>query len=276
MTSIIHLLVFLIFMFPNYSVAMTNDENNQMLSGVVKPILNLPPIIESGFPEPGKRTIVYLEKYPEAPYVLFLPYNFCEERKWPVIVELLCSSNNPKCAVLGYGLTRGMNCIWITVPYINNEGKVSGWYFPESTVNYWLAVLDDLNAKFSIDNKKIVIAGFSLGAMATSGIGNWNDTISSKWAGYFAHAHFDKCCYRQAGDYKERLGRFKNKKVLITVGGRDPAKRCSLKCYKRLLEKKVTVDFMEIPDVTHSPKWILEDSEYAEYARRWLNSIIFN
>jgi len=263
--------------FQNNLVAGKNSENmmkeewNLRYANVK---LNFPPPIEVGYPEPGKRITVFIDDYPEAPYVLFLPYNYHEGRKLPVIMESLCIFLTTEDAVLGYGLSKGMNCIWVTVPYVDDEGKLSSWNYPECTVKYWLAVLEDLNNKFAIDNSKIVIAGFSLGAMTTSYIGNWNNEISSKWSGYFAYAHFDDCCFQQQGNFNERILRIKDRKVFLVAGGKDSARRCSIKSYYKLIQKGILVDYMEVPDAIHCPYWILEDSKYTENARQWLNSII--
>ena len=97
--------------------------------------------------------------------------------------------------------------------------------------------------------------------------------MSSKWAAYFAHAHFDGCCQTLLGNTEERIARIQKKKVLITVGGNDIAKKCSLNAYRRLLEKRCFATYIEIPGFSHSPLWILEESESAQKARNWLKNL---
>ena len=238
------------------------------------------PEIEEGIPEAGKRVKIYLSEYPEAYYVLFLPYNFTDTAKLPIIFE---SPGNAYQEIsngcLGYGISFGMDYICVSVPFIDTTGHIlrSGWgKDPSSTVDFWLAVLNDLNARFRIDNDKIVLSGFSRGAVSTSYIGNYNDEISSKWAAYFAHSHFDGCCQTLLGNTDERISRIQKKKVLISVGGDDTAKKCSRGSYERLLKEGYDVTYIEVPDLNHSPFWILENSESAQKARNWLQDLFTN
>lgn len=240
------------------------------------------PEIEEGVPEAGKRVKIYLPEYPEAYYVLFLPYNFTDTTKLPIIFESPgnvyqeVSNGLPDSACLGYGISFGMDYIWVCVPFIDNTGYILRSYWgkdPSSIVDFWLAVLNDLNARFCIDNDKIVLSGFSRGAVSTSYIGNYNDEIASKWAAYFAHSHFDGCCQTLLGNTNERIARIQKKKVLISVGEQDIAKKCSRGAYENLLKGGYSVTYIEVPDLDHSPFWILEDSESAEEARNWLRNL---
>jgi hypothetical protein len=241
------------------------------------------PIIEEGLPTPGKLVRVYLDEYPEAYYVVFLPYNFKDaEREWPMVFESPgntykeISSGFPDEIFLGYGLTRGMDYICVGVPFIDEDGRILRSYCrePMATVNFWLAVLEDLNEKFHIDNDRILLSGFSRGSVSTSYIGNYNDSISTKWAAYFAHSHFDGCCQTVLGSPKERINRIKTKKVLISVGENDIAKKCSKEAYERLIDDGISATYIEIPNLDHSPAWLLEESESAEKARRWLRDTL--
>jgi len=240
------------------------------------------PEVEEGIPEAGKRVKIHLPEYPEAYYVLFLPYNFTHTAQFPIIFESPGNIYNeisdglPDSACLGYGISFGMDYIWVCVPFIDDTGHIVRSYWgknPSSTVDFWLAVLNDLNARFRIDSDKIVLSGFSRGAVSTSYIGNYNDEISSKWSAYFAHSHFDGCCQTLLGNTDERISRIQKKKVLISVGGHDIAKKCSRGSYEKLLKGGYDVTFIEVPGLEHSPFWILEDSEVAEEARNWLRNL---
>jgi predicted peptidase len=180
-----------------------------------------------------------------------------------------------------------MNYIWVNLPILNATGnKMIDSYYPEnpsSTVACWLAILEDLNKKFPIDNNKIILAGFSRGAVAISYIGNWNGTISGKWAGYFAYAHFDGCCQNIPGKCEERINKMQSKKILIMVGKNDRALICSKLAYQKLKKKNVKVTYIEIPDVdtpgwqnsSHNPYAVLEEAEWMEQARNWLDTVYF-
>ena len=250
------------------------------------------PEIEENVLGAGKRVKIYLPEYPEAYYVLFLPYNFTHEKKLPVICEIpanACSyvyNGLPDTTTfLGYGITKGRDWLWVSLPILNSEGnKILQTYFPENpsaTIKFWLLVLNDLNKKFNIDKNKIVLSGFSRGAISISYLGNSNDEISSKWAAYFAHAHFDGCCQTIPGNCEERINRMKDKETLIAVGKNDIAHKCSTDAYRKLTNLECPVTYLEIPDIytdkwenlAHNPFWILEDSEAAEDARNWLKNL---
>ena len=242
------------------------------------------PEIEEGVPEPGKRVKVYLDNYPGINYTLFLPYNFTNVGKWGVICEV--SYSGFEASTLGYGMSRGLDYLLISLPILNTNGDdLLDYYYPDDplpTADCWLAILNDLNKKFVVDNDKIILSGFSRGSICVNYIGNCNDTISSKWAAYFGYAHFDGCCQIIPwGIHEERINRISGKKFLIAVGENDIAENCSKNAYNQLKDKGFPVTYIEHPDVhtdkwkneAHNPFWILEDSEVAEEARNWLRNL---
>ena len=135
--------------------------------------------------------------------------------------------------------------------------------------------------RFNIDNNRVVLSGFSRGAISISYLGNSNDEISSIWTAYFAHAHFDGCCQNIPGNPKERINRMRGKKTLIAVGKNDIAQKCSKNAYLQLDALKFPVTYIEIPDIhtdkwknlAHNPFWILHESQATEAARNWLKNL---
>lgn len=241
------------------------------------------PITEQGGPEPGKRVKVDLDGYPGVYYFLFLPYNYAEGSSYGVIGEVCC--RHFQAAVLGYGLSKGMDYILVTLPILNDEGQILDFYYPqdpEPTANCWLAILEDLNKRFSINNEQLIVAGFSRGAICVNFIGNCNDIISAKWAAFFVNAHFDGCCQLVSGNVEERMSRIGGRRVLIAVGENDIARSCSLGAYNKLCALGASVCYIEAPDVItdlwkncpdHNPYWIMEDSAAAQAARDWLKRL---
>lgn len=238
----------------------------------------VPPKVEEGIPTPGHSVRVYLKEFPDAYYVIFLPYNYQEGVSWPLIVEspgngiATAPQGIPDENVLGYGITKGYDFILVGVPFVDEFGGICRSYWssdPLTSVNYWLAVLEDLDAKFKIDKR--IVCGFSRGAVSAVYIGNFNAEISEKWCAYFAHAHFDGCCQTVEGDYTERIERIKGKQILITVGSEDIAKSCSFKSFQKLINQGYNAKYIEIPNGTHCPDWILEATDEAESARHWIN-----
>jgi len=247
-----------------------------------------PPMVERGDPSPGKRVKVHFSEYPNACYTLYLPKNFTNSKKWPLIIEIPGNHGLCDAAHLGYGISKGTNWIWATVPYVDKDGKILKMNWgkdPSYTAHFLVAVLENLKKKYQIDTSKIVLAGFSAGAFAVSAIGNWNDEISSNWAGYFAHSHFDGCCLTGAypGDSGKRIERLRTKKILITTGNTDitaksGAHKCSYNAYKKLKAKDFDVTYLEIPHSPphdrHSRGWICDNTPAANKARKWLRSFL--
>lgn len=234
------------------------------------------PEIETGLPRPGHRVRVSIEDYPDANYDIYLPYNFTNTGKWPVIFEIPCADDAHDATVIGFGISEGKDYIWVSVPYIDHDGKIESgaWTLePSYTEKFWLAVLKDLKNKYPIDDRKIIIAGFSLGGAGVSGFGNWSSEISSKWAAYFSQSHFDGCCLNFPGNSDERINRIDKRKVLVCAGERDTAKTCSKNAYTKLVSKGVPATYIEIVNWDHFPDWTLTNSQSAQQARNWLNTL---
>jgi len=247
-----------------------------------------PPIVERGSPAPGKRIKLQLQNYPNACYTLYLPKNYTNKKVWPLIIELPGSTGLCDATHLGYGISKGVNWIWASIPYVDKQGSIVKYFWgddPLCTTRFLVAVLNNIKKNYPINTKKVVLAGFSSGAFAISGMGNWNEKISSNWAGFFAHSHFEGCCLSGGfpGSSSKRMERLRGKKILITTGNNDitarsGAHKCSYNAYKRLKENGFDVTYLEIPQTppndSHSRGWICENTKAAKKAREWLDSFI--
>lgn len=241
---------------------------------------NVIPKIGINGPEIGKRCRIYLKEYDNVYYLIYLPYNYEDTRKFPIIFESPANPYNPTCGLpediyMGYGITQGYDYIWVCAPIVDTEDKIIGSYWgkdPLSTVQCWISIIRDVKSKYRIDDSNIVLCGFSRGAISCCYIGNYTEEISKIWSSYFCHAHFDGCCQSVLGSSSERINRIGNRKVLITVGENDYAKICSQRSYEKLLKSEINVNYIEIPGVDHSPNWILDETESTNKAREWLNS----
>jgi len=265
-------------------------------------MLKIPPIQE-GAAKAGKRVNIYLDSHPNIYYSVFLPYNYNDKISFPVICEIPANCCNKKTATgtpdtttyLGYGITKGYDYIWVSLPILNSKGdKILQFFYPDDpqqTALCWLSILEDLNHRFNINNRKIILSGFSRGAVCTSFIGNCNDTISSKWAAYLAQAHFDGDCQVVSGNADTRIQRIGNRPVLIIVGKNDIAKFCSQNAFRKLSNLGCQTTYMEVDDIeaeiwyddihsavwankSHTPCWALKnDSIEAVQAKQWLDSV---
>ena len=146
----------------------------------VPPDLVVPALTEEK-PAAGKRVRLGID-------VLYLPTDWKADTKWPVIVEFAgngrytnkfgdVSTGLPEGSNLGYGLSGGKGFIWLCVPYLNAKGDeiaITWWgdkpaYDPQPTLKHLRETVKSICRDFSGDESKLVLAGFSRGAIACMG-----------------------------------------------------------------------------------------------------------
>ena len=161
------------------------------------------PALSEGTPAAGKRVRLGLN-------ILYLPADWKPDTKWPVIVELAgnggyknkygdVSTGLPEGSNLGYGLSGGKGFIWLCVPYLNAKGDqiaITWWgdkpsYDPQPTLKHLRESVQSLCRDFSGDETKVVLAGFSRGAIACNYLGLHDDETSKLWSAFFAYSHYD-------------------------------------------------------------------------------------
>lgn len=141
---------------------------------------------------------------------LYLPPEWKAGARFPVIVEWAgnggyknafgdLSTGRPEGSRLGFGLTEGKGAIWLCIPYLNDAGTANAltwWgdapsYNPEPTLAYCRAAVREVCAKFGGDNLRVVLAGFSRGAIACNYLGLHDDETARLWCGFVAYSHYD-------------------------------------------------------------------------------------
>ena len=239
-------------------------------------------------PAAGRRVRQVAAEYEgtEVYHALYLPKNWEPGGKYPVIVEYTgnewaaCgSSGEVKDANLGYGLSGGVDFIWVSMPYVERGRKknaVTWWGDREATIDYCKTNLPRICEAFGGDAGNVIVCGFSRGAIATSYIGLADDEIAGLWKGFFTHDHFD-------GDtpwnYPEsdresalvRLGRLEGRPVL--VGGVALLRsRPELAAYTYL--RPPVAEIFDIPEGKvihpHTDLWMHRASKWRDEAREWL------
>ncbi len=249
------------------------------------------PAMTTGDPAAGKRVHQVAPEYKGTGvyHTLYLPTNWKPGGKYPVIVEYTGnrhpasgSSGKVKDANLGYGITGGKDFIWVTMPYIEKDGKknaLNWWGDRQATIDYCKKNLPRICKQFGGDSKNVFVCGFSRGAIAVSYIGLADDEIAALWKGFIAHDHFDG--QRQWGypesDRKSaltRLTRLNGRPVLASGNAND-----FLKDHLHLADftfLKVPVGkIFTIPEGKiihpHTDLWMHRDSPYRKRARQWLD-----
>jgi hypothetical protein len=269
--------------------------------------LALPPLTEQG-PQPGKRATVIAPEYEgtKVRHLIALPDDWTPDWKargksWPIIAEYTGnffptsgSTGEVEGAALGYGLARG-KAIWVVLPYVAKDGQKNErtwWGDIDATVGYAKTNLPRICAEFGGDPKKVVLCGFSRGAIGVSFLGLHDDEVAKLWCGLWAHDHFDGVTAWTApwgaplARYREeaavRLRRLQGRPVLISQAypgnqTRDFVEPLAAKNVDYLtidmgaLYGKFPNDAVKHP---HNDRWPLRDCAPTGVARAWFERVM--
>lgn len=256
-------------------------------------ILHTPEMTEEA-PAAGKRVRQIAPEYQgtQVHHVLYLPTDWKPGGRYPVMVEYTgnhfpaCgSTGEAKGANLGYGLTGGEGFIWVSMPYVGEDGQenaIKWWGNREATVNYCKVNLPRICEQFGGDPDNLFICGFSRGSIGISYIGLADDEIAALWKGFIGHDHFDgeKTWPYPDSDRESalrRLARLKGRPVLLT-GTASRVRDNFLKDHLHLAQftfQDVRVgEIFDIPEGkvihTHTDLWMCKDSPERRAVRAWL------
>jgi hypothetical protein len=143
-------------------------------------------------------------------HTLCLPTDWRPDAKWPVIIEWPGNggyrnafgdecSGLPEGCNLGFGVTAGAGAIWVCAPFVDGAGKgiAKTWwgnppgYDPEPTLAYVRATVREVCERFGGDASRIVLAGFSRGALAVNRLGLHDDETAKLWRAFICYSHYD-------------------------------------------------------------------------------------
>lgn len=256
------------------------------------------PELAAGPPGPGKR--VRLELIANAPpAILYLPTDWTSAGKFPVIVELAGNGNyrnafgdvstgRPEGSRLGYGLSGGRGFVWACLPFLNESGDavaITWWgdapdHRPDRTVAFVKRAVPALCERFAGDPKRVILCGFSRGAIAANAIGLHDDAIAGLWRGFVCYSHYDgvREGWPFAGSDRPaalaRLARLNGRPQLICheSGGGKPG----LEATRRYLDRSgIAGDFtfLETGFRNHNDAWVLRPSPARNATRKWLSRV---
>jgi hypothetical protein len=232
-------------------------------------------------------------------HALYLPTDWSPPekgtgRKYPVIAEYAgnggyknkygdVSEGSVQGSNLGYGLSGGHGFLWVCLPYIENaEGTstkrnaIKWWGDVAETNRYATATLKMLAEKYGADLDRVVLAGFSRGAIGCNYLGLQDDTVAPQWKAFFCHSHYDGVSDRwpYAGADRTsalaRLQRLKGRPQWLSQEGSTKASEEYLKS----TGVKGDFTFHAIPFRNHSDQWLLRDIPERKAAREWLHRVI--
>ena len=267
--------------------------------------LTLPPLTDKG-PQPGKRAAVTAPEYAgtKVRHLIALPDDWTPDwqtkgKRWPVIAEYTGnyfptsgSTGEVEGAALGYGLARGQ-AIWVVLPYVakdRTQNERTWWGDIDATVGYAKANLPRICAEFGGDPKKVVLCGFSRGAIGVSFLGLHDDEVSQLWCGFWAHDHFDGMrewkghawgspLLRYREEATVRLRRLAGRPLLVTQAGAETKKFVTsvVPTNVEYLNVDMAALFGGFPNEfvkhPHNDRWPLRDGPATEAARAWFTRV---
>ena len=191
--------------------------------------LDVPEMTE-GDPQAGRRVRYSRDSLTDQEIycTLYLPSNWESGKKYPVIAEYpgnlffnskkCWSTGRPEQCVMGYGITKGVQAIWVSLPFVSH-GKIAesgfGSHEGKDTADFTIDILNDICTCWGGDKRNIFLCGFSRGAIACGYIGLRDDKIARLWKGFVACQHYDGSNWRESNmhDAIQRAPRFHGKAI---------------------------------------------------------------
>lgn len=247
-------------------------------------------------PTPGKRMEQTTARWQGSAvhHTLYLPTDWKAGVKWPVLVEYAGNGNyknkfgdvsngTVEGSNLGYGISGGRGFIWVCMPFIEvkdgqKSNAVTWWGDVEETKRYCIATVRDVCARFGGDEKKVILCGFSRGAIACNFIGLHDDDIAKLWRGFICHSHYDgvneKWPYLGAdrASALERLKRLNGRPQFIS----HEMSTAATEAYLQKSGVAGNWTFEPIPFRNHSDQWTLRDLPSRKKVRDWLTAVLLD
>jgi len=253
---------------------------------------------------PGVRAKITEPEYAgtQVHHSLYLPPDFQPGKPMPMIVEFTGnyfpvsgSTGEVSGAHLGYALTHGKDFIWLVLPFVAKGGQtteVTWWGDTDATVAYAKKCISRLVERGWADPQRIILCGFSRGAIAVSYIGLHDDEIAKIWAGFLTHDHFDGTVEWKKTDWGTPLAKYQAEAAtrLRRVKGRPfwvGQNKSTAKTQEFLAAQglsgpnyhfcDIPIDeiFKALPEQErphpHTDLWALLPSKQADEARVWLD-----
>lgn len=233
---------------------------------------------------------------PELYHVLYLPPDWLpgSGRRYPVLVEYpgnghYATANGDRstgrmedCAV-GYGLSGGDGCIWVCLPFVDSvagDHSLMWWGDAAATAAYCRLAVRQICADYGGDADRVVLCGFSRGAIACGYIGLRDDATAGLWCAMFAHSHYDGARrWAQPDDDAaaacRRQERFRGRPQWVS----HEESLDEITAWFQLAAARSAVDlddiaFHVLPYANHSVRWLLMDLPERRLARAWLADVL--
>ncbi|MBI5684966.1 MAG: hypothetical protein HZC54_07785 [Verrucomicrobia bacterium] len=264
----------------------------------VPPDLEIP-LLTDAAPGPGLRVKQTLPAWRQTAiyHVLYLPKDWQPSRRWPVIIEYAgnggytnkfgdISGGRPEGSKLGYGMSAGKGFIWVCLPYLDDAGKeiaVRWWgdkptYNPQPTLKYCREAVAWICREYGGDEKRVVLCGFSRGAIACNFLGLHDDATAKLWCGFVPYSHYDGVRTQWSYPGADRVSALARLKRL----GSRPQFICheggGVEDTRRYLAGAMpggNYTFVPTGFRNHNDAWTLRPGEARAKLRAWLNKLVF-
>ncbi len=255
--------------------------------------LTIPPVTP-GDPAAGRRVMAVTPgwQHTDVRHVLYLPPDWRPGKAYPVIVEYPgnggyrndlgdVSDGTPESCLLGYGLSGGEGFLWVSLPFVEvaadgSKGNCLTWWGDvEETKRYCTATVRDVCSRYGGDRSRVVLCGFSRGAIACDYIGLHDDAMASLWCGFFCHSHCDGA---DEWPYPESDPTAATRR-LRRLGNRPQWMSHELDISRAESFVKASgvggsFTLVPIPYPNHSAAWILREIPERTRAREWLRRAV--
>jgi hypothetical protein len=267
---------------PGKSAAGEKDSLYEITADLV-----VPPVLNAK-PAPGRRVRATTAGWENTSvyHAIYLPRDWREGGAFPIVAEFPgnggyqrngdTSQGTPDGCSIGYGLSGGEGAIWVCLPFVDTQAGhrqncTIWWGDVEETKRYCTATVRDVCIRFGGDPKRVVLAGFSRGAIACNFIGLHDDAIASLWCAFFCHSHYDGV--RESWPYPG-ADRASSLVRLKRLGGRPQwiSHEASVAETQGHIERtgvRGQFTFTPLPFPNHTDQWLLRNLPVRAAAQRW-------
>jgi hypothetical protein len=264
------------------------------------------PELSDGEPAPGLRVKDEVKGWnrrqvegspPGVYHVVYLPRDWKPGKRYPVIVEYMGNGGytndfgdtfggQPGESKMGYGMSGGEGFIWVCLPFVNGSGQgiAARWWGwegtcdPSSTVEYAKQAMPMVRERYGGDASRVVLAGFSRGAIACNAIGLHDEAISRFWRAFVPYSHYEgvrEWPYAQSKGKVplERLRRLGARPQFICHED-DGISLDRTKAYLESTRASGDFTFQSTGFRNHNDAWLLRPSSARDALRAWLKRVV--
>jgi len=265
----------------------------------VKPDLTIPKL-ETGQPDAGKRVKQTIPDYEQTGvyHVTYLPTDWVKGKRYPVLIEYAgnnyrgaygdISTGRPEGSNMGYGIPGGPGFIWVCPAFPNATGDdiaLTWWGDSKNrtarpTLDYCNKAVPWICEKYGGDTDRVILCGFSRGAIACNYLGLHNDETAKLWRAFVPYSHYDGVATwpYPASDRNSALTRLERlAKRPQFICHEVTNSQLNLAATKKWIEStriKANLTFAKTGFRNHNDAWLLRTSPARKSLRAWLKRVL--